>query len=260
MRIRNLAAAVVTTLALTPGVGADGRTWGYRGEAGKTAPADWPGSCQPGRAQSPINISRAADGGRPAESIGFDYKDAASWIANNGHAVAITRLVGTVQVPKGIARKAWRRTAPLALCEIHFHGPSEHTIENLGTAAEAHFVHKDDCTNGRKILVIGTLIAAADDSHLENETLAGYLKSVRSLPAETAKLNPKKILPDEGYYQYEGSLTSPNCDGAVTWFVAHQPVYLNREALDGLYSVYPDNSRPGQPLNGRKLRGVPPPE
>ncbi len=258
MRIRNLAAAVVTTLALTPGVGADGRTWGYRGEAGKTASADWPGACQSGRAQSPINLTRAADGHRPAESIGFDYQAAKSWIADNGHAVAITRLSGTVRVPKEVERRARRRRAPLSLCEIHFHGPSEHTIENVGTAAEAHFVHKDNCANGRKILVIGTLIAAADDAHPQNETLAAYLANVRNLPAETAELDPKAILPDQGYYQYEGSLTSPACDGNVTWFVAHQPVYLDREGLDGLFSVYPDNSRPGQPLHGRKLRGVPP--
>jgi carbonic anhydrase len=258
MRIRNLAAVVVTTLALTPCVGADSRTWGYRGEPGKTAPADWPGACQGGRAQSPINLTRAANSGRPAESIGFDYQAAKSWIANNGHAVAITRLAGTVQVPKPIGPKTRRRSSPLSLCEIHFHGPSEHTIENLGTAAEAHFVHKDNCTNGRKILVIGTLIAPADGAHPQNETLAAYLADVRNLPAETAELDPKAILPDQGYYQYEGSLTSPACDGNVTWFVAHQPVYLDQHALDGLFSVYPDNSRPGQPLNGRKLRGVPP--
>ena len=225
-----------------------GRDWGYRGEAGKIAPADWPGTCQERGTQSPINVALAAASGTPADPIGFFYRTGESVLRDNGHAIEVTRVAGYVEVT--------RARTPYELCGIHFHTPSEHTRENVGQPAEMHFVHKPRCEGAGPYLVVGWLIAEADDQHPSNPTLSGYLEGLGRLPFQTSELNPKNILTANDYAQYSGSLTTPGCDTGVTWFVSKQPLYLSERMLEGLRAYYPDNARPGQNLGERKIRGL----
>lgn len=235
---------LATCLPCTAADEAD-RTWGYRGEGGKTAPADWPGLCQTGPNQSPVNLTRNAASGEPADAIEFRYQPAVSEVLNNGHAIEVKNVAGTIEVAK----------VQYQLCGLHFHTPSEHTRDNVGAPAEVHFVHQETCGDTKGWLVVGALIEPASHEHPGNRTLAAYLAKLRSLPASTPELNPQSILPASGYIQYPGSLTTPGCGGPVNWFVAREPIYLDRTTLDRLRALYPNNARPGQALGDRKLRG-----
>ena len=64
----------------------------------------------------------------------------------------------------------------------------------------------------------------------------------------------RSLPPKRGYYEFEGSLTTPPCSEGVRWFVLKQPVTLSQQQLDAFRKLYPRNARPTQPLNGRTVR------
>jgi carbonic anhydrase len=64
------------------------------------------------------------------------------------------------------------------------------------------------------------------------------------------------------YLSYAGSLTTPPCSEGVRWFVLRQPVEVSQDTIDRLhdivrqfpdYDAYPNNNRPLQALNGRRV-------
>jgi carbonic anhydrase len=57
----------------------------------------------------------------------------------------------------------------------------------------------------------------------------------------------------QGYYSFEGSLTTPPCSEHVRWFVLKTPVQASSGQIVQFAARYPDNARPTQPLNGRTL-------
>ena len=59
-------------------------------------------------------------------------------------------------------------------------------------------------------------------------------------------------------YHYKGSLTTPNCDEGVQWFVNSQPILISAKSLASLRSLINGGhgdgiSRKTQPLNGRRI-------
>jgi carbonic anhydrase len=61
-----------------------------------------------------------------------------------------------------------------------------------------------------------------------------------------------KFLPEhQGYYTFEGSLTTPPCSESVRWFVLKTPVEASGVQLKQFEGRYAHNNRPTQPLNGR---------
>jgi|CXWL01.1.fsa_nt_gi carbonic anhydrase len=247
-----LLVAAAVSLLTSAGAGAaddELRTWGYRGEPGKIAPADWPDSCQTGNEQSPIDISRGST--QPADAILIQYGVFDSLLRNSDHDIQIVDFSGGIVV----------RGLPFRLCEIHFHTPSEHTVNNVGTEAEAHFVHKaNNClATTPAAIVIGARIVEAGAQNPPTQRLEDYLAKLdQILPQQTGPLSPKPILESlVGYYQYQGSLTSPGCAQGITWFLPHQTLYLSSATLERLRRFYPNNARPGQRLGARTVRGMP---
>ena len=58
---------------------------------------------------------------------------------------------------------------------------------------------------------------------------------------------------------YEGSLTTPNCDEIVNWFVNTEVIYINPKDLRNIKAhIYhgTDDNRPVQPLHGRKVTSI----
>jgi carbonic anhydrase len=72
---------------------------------------------------------------------------------------------------------------------------------------------------------------------------------------DQVSIDPASILPAQhGYYEFEGSLTTPPCSEGVRWLVLKQPVTLSQAQLDAFRKLFPRNARPVQPLNGRVVR------
>jgi carbonic anhydrase len=218
--------------------------WGYSGPDG---PEHWGdldpsyAACKTGQRQSPIDI----EGTTPADlkPIKFDYKLAPMTIINNGHTILIKYQTGSSVTVDG-------KQYPLT--QFHFHHPPEEEINGQKFDMVLHLFHQ---------LPDGTAVAIAVMLKSGNEN--PLIRDIWShIPKETGKevefkkvmINAADLLPsDQNYYTFDGSLTTPPCSEGVKWFVMKTPVELSPAQIAAFGRLYPDNARPVQPLNGRKV-------
>jgi carbonic anhydrase len=225
---------------------ADDVHWQYgKGHAG---PAHWSelspdfATCGIGKQQSPINIVDAQKAQLP--EIQFAYRPSRPKIANNGH---------TIQVALPPGNSITVGDHKYELIQFHFHAPSEEAISGKRAPLVAHFVHKD--ADG-KLAVIGVLF----DVGAQNAALTPVFGNMppragNEVALDNVQLDPNAVLPGKrGYYEFQGSLTTPPCSEGVRWFVLQQRSTVSQAQLDAFKKLYPDNARPLQPLNGRQVR------
>ncbi len=219
--------------------------WGYEGDAG---PVNWGALspeyalCEEGQAQSPIDISAAAEA--DLVDIDFHYGESANNIFNNGHTIRVNVDAGSAIVYNGIRYN---------LLQFHFHAPSEHTIAGLSAPMEIHFVHQDP--NSGNLAVVGVMLTMGEDS---NEA---YAPVFDHMPAEVGEpeaagepIALAALLPNaRTFYTYQGSLTTPPCSEIVRWLLLDEPVTLSAEQVAAYRAIYDGNARPAQPLGKRDL-------
>ena len=198
-----------------------------------------PGLCEHGRRQSPIDIVLPLRKALPG--IEFHYKEAPLKIANDGHTVR-------VRFAKGSHMRIGKES--YALQQFHFHTPGGERIAGQEFDMAAHLLHKSRA--GGLVVVVVLFKKGA-----ENPLLAALL---RKIPAQsdgdhslsTVRVDAMNLLPAQRtYYSYEGSLTAAPCTEGVTWLVMKQPLELSAAQLARYKSIFSDNARPVQPLNGR---------
>ncbi|MEY4229294.1 MAG: hypothetical protein RLZZ362_143, partial [Actinomycetota bacterium] len=181
--------------------------------------------------------SVAADIANPV----VDYVDnGAATIIDNGHTVEVgVEGSGTLAL-EGEAYDLKR---------LHFHAPSEHTVDGVLAPLEVRFVHGS--VEG-SVAVVSALVAAGDPA-------PGYEPIVRALPADDAEhevgalLALRSLLPEQTTaYRYRGSLTTPPCTEGVSWLVLTTPVMMSQAQIDAIVSHLPaPNNRPTQEVDGR---------
>jgi len=164
------------------------------------------------------------------------------------------------------------------LLQFHFHTPSEHSFGSLRAPMEVHFVHKDRAKNvgdPDSLLVVGAwIVRGAANPELE--------KIFSNLPAPGATVNVSgfdlsKVLPASfggaqyKSFAYPGSLTAPTAlpnstvqqqldsdimPEIVKWVVLSEVVEMSDAQIQkfrALYSEAEGNSRPRQPIAGRRI-------
>ncbi len=238
-------ASIITVLAFRT-VLAEEAHWQYgRGHGG---PAHWGelsseyATCGVGKLQSPIDIQRARKAALPP--IRFDYQPGTPKVVNNGHTIQVTPPPGS-SIAVGDHR--------YDLLQFHFHAPSEEAISGKRAPLVAHLVHRD--ADGKLAVVavlfdVGPRNAALDPvfAHLPAEPHT-------EVTLDDVELDPGGMLPAKrGYYEFEGSLTTPPCTEGVRWLVLQRHSTVSQEELAAFRKLYPDNARPLQPLNGRTVR------
>lgn len=219
--------------------------WEYAGHHGPTHWGEMQKdfeTCGLGKHQSPIDI-RKSEKKDDLPALTFEYTGSPLKIVNNGH---------TVQVNIGEGGGVKIGDHAYKLAQFHFHTPSEERIKGKPTSMVAHLVHKDEAG---KLAVVALLIKQGK----ENATLkpvfdnmpmsAGPVHSVEGLSINVADLLPAK----QGYFHFEGSLTTPPCSEGVSWYVLSTPVEASTEQIKSFQTLYKNNARPVQPLNGRTV-------
>ena len=213
--------------------------WGYEGDNG---PEHWGSNfpvCGTGKKQSPLNIVGPFEKSKDVLSV--DYKEGPLKILNNGHTIQ-------VNVEPGSTLTINKET--FDLLQFHFHRPSEEQVDGKNSAMVAHFVHK---SKDGKLAVIGVMLNEGKDN-AAIKTLWANLppkEGAEYLP-EKVSFNPGSMLPKElGFYNYEGSLTTPPCTEGVQFYILKKPVDVSKDQV----SKFPFklNARPVQSLNGRKI-------
>ena len=219
--------------------------WAYDGENG---PENWHKShtdCA-GDHQSPINIvtkdAKAEPLGKPHPS----YKEETMIhdVINNGHSVQFNFELGDHHVFDGVQYN---------LKQIHFHEPSEHTINGVRYPMVIHLVHQSEAG---KLLVFAVMAEEGKGSPPFN-FLESYLPIKKGVTKKVAKnFSLPSILPkDKGYYYYVGSLTTPPCTEGVNWIVFKNPITVSETQVEKMRQSLPNsNFRPAQPLNNRVVK------
>ncbi len=145
-------------------------------------------------------------------------------------------------------------SVPYRLLQLHFHSPSEHLLEGGRYAMEAHLVHRSDQGHLAVVAVLVDLTASVPVSTWFN----GFY-GPRPSPGElgyrpTGVTNLPGLLPSAGkrsYVRYDGSLTTPPCSEAVSWFALTTPVPIYSGELAWFTGMFLVNARPLQSLNNR---------
>jgi len=226
--------------------------WSYEGKVGtKNWGKYWPVAGN-GKRQSPIDISTAdaldAEG-LPVQlkyPIHPHYSESNVTIENNGHTIQ-------ANFPKDnntllIASERYK------LLQFHFHHKSEHTINGNHTAMELHLVHVQEA-NPAKLAVIGVMIEEGEE---DNQALVAA-KFWEGLPepagnghkghknggkkSQVFSFDPSTFIPKEGgYFQYQGSLTTPPATENVLWTVMQKPIKFSKKQIDAFREFFPSRN------------------
>jgi carbonic anhydrase len=216
--------------------------WEYEGKAG---PENWGklspefATCDIGRNQSPINIEDTMRASlKPIRGI---QKFPAKEIFNNGHTVQVNFKAGNMLVLD---------SAPYQMKQVHFHAPSENTINGKSFPLEAHFVHADAKGN---LTVIGVMFKEGK-ANTGLTKLWSQMSDKEGKPvALKTRVTPSEMMPENrAYYRFSGSLTTPPCSEGVRWILMKTPMTATKEQIEEFEkAVHHNNNRPVQALNGR---------
>ena len=230
-------------LAILLGVGVlNAAHWGYDEHNGPSKWGEHYPECN-GKEQSPINIL-TKNTTSVERALSIAYEADSKNIINNGHSVQVnfTQKGGITYQGK-----------EYKLMQLHFHTPSENTIDNVVYPLEMHLVHSS--AEG-ELLVIGVLFE-------EGGANAELQKILSSAPKKNGgnnkltKLNPRNLLPQsQAYYAFDGSLTTPPCSQKVQWVVLGEALSASKKQIDKMNKIMHDNSRDVQPLNGREVKSA----
>ncbi|XP_010916593.1 alpha carbonic anhydrase 7 isoform X2 [Elaeis guineensis] len=208
-------------------------------------------ACGTGKLQSPIDLSDERVRVLPQlGELRSSYHPANAVMKNRGHDIEIEWKNQTGGI--------WINGTKYVLQQLHWHLPSEHTINGRRYSLELHMVHQ---TADNKTAVVGILYKIGrPDPFLAK--MEDYLKKVEDLAElEEEKLgmvDPRDVRKGSSeYYRYMGSLTAPPCTEGVVWIiirkvrtVTQQQVNLLREAVHDDVGM---NARPLQPINNRSV-------
>ena len=115
---------------------------------------------------------------------------------------------------------------------------------------EMHLVHQN-ASGG--LGVIGVLFEVG----AENEFLTKFwdwLPRSTGVVESQLHIDVSDVLPEAGVYAFDGSLTTPPCSEGVAWYLMKKPVTASQEQIDFFSSIFGNNARDAQPLNGRTVR------
>ncbi|VDM50562.1 unnamed protein product [Toxocara canis] len=166
-------------------------------------------------------------------------------------------------------------TGRYMLQQFHFHWDqsrdlgSEHTIDKLHYALEAHFVHALENLTieqaaripyGIAILAVFFAISDTPSQLRQLENLFDMTTAFGSYNSVTYRAND--LLPEdrEVWFLYSGSLTTPPCSENVIWTLLAEPIYVEESQLEELRhrvsntgALLVRNRREVQPLNNRVI-------
>ncbi|XP_058088408.1 alpha carbonic anhydrase 1, chloroplastic [Magnolia sinica] len=233
--------------------------FGYTGSIG---PTQWGNLspdyqvCSNGKLQSPIDIvKKDVVSDNQLGPLVKDYGPANATLVDNGFNIAIQLESDAGGIT--IQGKSYR------LKQLHWHSPSEHTIDGVRYPVELHLVHKSDDGN---LAVTAMLYKFGDrDSfltqlkdhidQLAKEACGGDEDALVPLGILEAKEMEKTT---QKYYRYIGSLTIPPCTENVIWSIPAKVRELTMEQVAALKAPLDasckNNARPTQPLNGRQVQ------
>ena len=220
--------------------------WSYNGE---TAPVHWVeieknSDCN-GNKQSPINIIDID--AKPTQqkvnplNILYTPSTELKQVINNGHSIQFDFEAGDSIQYHGNT---------YYLSQLHFHEPSEHTIDGIRYPLEIHMVHKSKFDTYTVMSILAKEGVKSQLFEFFESFLPIKVNTKKEIhqSSDLATLFPK----NKNFYAYGGSLTTPPCTETVNWIVFKDPIIISVDEVLKLKSNMPmDNFRNEQALNNR---------
>lgn len=242
------ASALCGTVLLTAGIAwaSGGKAhWSYSGEGG---PANWGHlspdfvMCGKGKNQSPVDLNSMVEA--ELQPISFSYAPAGLDVVNNGHTIKASIAPGSSITVDGHR---------FDLLQVHWHTPSENTVNGKSFPMEAHLVHGDSAGN---LAVVSVLYNKGQ----ENKSISSVWEQMPAATGGTSKNKGTQVMPsamlpaDRDYYRFNGSLTTPPCTEGVLWLVMKNPVEASGKQIEKFHGTFHhDTNRPVQPANARVI-------
>lgn len=238
-----------------------------------TAQDEWPGVCTTGQKQSPINvITSNVQCSAYLSSLQLSneyYQPVSGTFKNVGHTVKFypqSNINAIMTTPVGQYK----------LAEFHMHWGarqgqgSEHLVNGRASELEIHFVHKkvnsadDTASDAYAVLSVRGSVQYVSMSGVFGQLDVTNIRSYGSSPISVSGIYLSSLLPYSGdYYYYKGSLTTPDCNEVVQWFLVKQTIGVPANYLANLRTVRDKggnlidfNFRKTQALNGRTVYQV----
>jgi carbonic anhydrase len=216
--------------------------------------------------QSPIDIVTKSVVPNPnLDSLARTYAAANATLVNDGHDVAVRFEPGEhAQAAVGAISVAGKS---YSFDTMHWHAPSDHTINGQRFPLELHLVHRS-ADGAVAVIAILYQLGAPDSFYYQLkrqlEEMAGDrcdFAAGEESRVEVGLMHLRSLQKRTGsYFRYTGSLTVPPCTENVTWNVLGKVRQISKEQLQLLKAPLPAcDGRPAQPLNGRTVQFYNPP-
>ncbi|KAL6644664.1 hypothetical protein ACP70R_016272 [Stipagrostis hirtigluma subsp. patula] len=207
-------------------------------------------ACGTGRMQSPIDLSHERV--TLVRSLGYlnhSYRAAEASIVNRGHDIMIRF--------QGDAGSLVINGTAYYLRQLHWHSPTEHTVDGRRYDMELHMVHE---SAAKKAAVIGILYeVGAPDAFLHKlEPFIRRIADRRDREEHVGVVDPRGARGRASvYYRYMGSLTTPPCTEGVIWTIVKRVRTVSKHQMELLRDAVHDdmekNARPVQETNHRDI-------
>lgn len=198
-----------------------------------------------GRRQSPINIICTKANIVSGPKLQTDYgtsMERPDHVENNGHALEVPGNFGNLTLGRLV----------YDTLNVHFHSPSEHTLDFKPAAMEMHIVHQDSRTG--KIAVIGIFFdIGAPNACLKRAFSAPAPRAGCEKPIGRFDLSCFDEQLSGPWWSYTGSLTTPPCTEGLSWNVMKKRATISLGQLKVFKTRFVKNARPVQPLNLRQV-------
>ncbi|CAM0902785.1 unnamed protein product [Alopecurus aequalis] len=207
-------------------------------------------ACGKGNLQSPIDLaSSRVSLVRHLGYLNHSYRPAQATIVNRGHDIMLRF--------EGDAGSVSINGTVYYLRQLHWHSPTEHSVNGRRYDLELHMVHQ---SAEQKAAVIGVFYEiGAHDAFLHK--LEPYLEMIAEQKDREEKVGLMDPRGARGrasvYYRYMGSLTTPPCAEGVIWTIVRRVRTVSRHQLELLREAVHDemekNARPRQEVNSRDI-------
>jgi len=211
-------------------------------EEGPYGPSHWPGPCNTGKMQAPIDIQSAKK--LPIYDLKFNYQPADLDIVNDCNRYRIL-----VKFPDNYWLTVGKK--PYFLTELHFREPGENAVSGKRPRMSIQLVH---FSPEGVFLVIEVPVVSGKENPIIKTLWEHIPAPGKEIKAEGVKINPMDLLPaDRSFYRFPGSLTTPICNEVVAWYVMKNAIELSEVQITEYTKHYHNTVRPLQPLNDRPV-------
>ncbi|CAM0947859.1 unnamed protein product [Alopecurus aequalis] len=211
--------------------------------------AEW-SACGKGKMQSPIDLSSPRVSlVRNLGYLNHSYRPAQATIINRGHDIMMRfdSDAGSVSINGTV----------YFLRQLHWHAPTEHSVDGRRYDMELHLVH-ESAENKAAVIAIFYEIGAHDAFLHKLEPYLEMIADQKDREEKVGVMDPRAARGRASvYYRYTGSLTAPPCTEGVIWSIVKRVRTISRHQLELLRQAVHDemlrNARPPQEVNGRAI-------